>query len=63
MSYVHLSFTCLCLFFFVCAYVNVVYVCSLSVYVCSVQGGQKRASDPLTLELESAVSHHRGAGN
>ena len=31
--------------------------------VCSAQGGQKRASDPLELELQMAMSHHEGGGN
>jgi hypothetical protein len=37
------------------------YVCAL--HACSANGGQKRASDPLELELKMAVSHHVGAEN
>ena len=31
--------------------------------VCSALEGQKRALDPLKLELQVIVSHHMGAGN
>lgn len=32
-------------------------------YMCSTHRGQKRASDPLELELWMVVSHHTGARN
>ena len=37
-----------------------VYDCFASMYVCvpSIQGGQKRVSDPLELELQMVVSYH-----
>lgn len=44
-------------FFFACAY-SLCTVC-----VCSAQGSLKRASDPLTQELEMSVSYSVGAGN
>lgn len=33
------------------------------VYVCSIQGGQKKVSEPLELKLEMVVSYHVGARN
>lgn len=39
----------------VCLHVRVLAMCS--------SGGQKKASDPLNLELEVAVSCHESAGN
>ena len=44
-------------------YMSVLSSC-LSVHrVCSVLGGQKRASDSLELELQTVVNSHVGAGN
>lgn len=41
-----------------------VYVCLLCAHMCmDTHGGQKKASDPLALELEVVVRHLMSAGN
>jgi hypothetical protein len=46
---------------YVCAFCLHVYLC----IVCGpgVRGGQRKASDPLSLKLQMVVSHREGAGN
>lgn len=45
-------------------YISIVLACmSVSSYVCSSYGGQKRALNPLGLQLQTVVSYVIGAGN
>ena len=43
--------------------VGVLLACMSIIYVSGAHEDQKRASDPLELELQTVVSHHVGAGD
>ena len=48
---------------FVCMHICVPHVCLCATHMAGSLGGQKRALDPLELELQMVVSSQVGAGN